>query len=185
MAAWVSKSTQDAERTAAILDGSALDGILDVGDQYGHGLTIGAATRGLLVAGQATDSPRLRSLGSDLARSLLVSGAVVWALKLSVDARRPNGGRYSFPSGHTAAAFAAAPVWARHGGWHAGLPAYALAAATGLARMEERRHYVADVLFGAALGLVAGFGVVDGRGPLGFLQHVSLSPGGLVISLGS
>ena len=138
------------------LDRSFLEGGLDLGDAYGDGLFIGAGTLAVVAAGQLTNSFPLKALGADLARSLLMSGSVVWALKIGVGARRPDGGPYSFPSGHTAAAFSVAPILYRHLGPGIGLPAYILAGLTGLARMEDRRHYLADVVFGAALGIAAG-----------------------------
>jgi membrane-associated phospholipid phosphatase len=81
---------------------------------------------------------------------------MTWALKVAVGAKRPDGGPYSFPSGHTATAFAAAPIVARRLGPVAGCAAYALAGLTGLARIEDRRHHVEDVLVGAAIGIIAG-----------------------------
>jgi len=182
-AALASKSFEDPEYMARALDGTPLDGVIDLGDRYGDGLTLGIGTVGLLLAGGASGDDHLAAAGSDMAHSLLLSGGIVWALKVTVDAKRPNGGKYSFPSGHTAAAFAAAPVVARHWGWKAGIPAYALAAATALARMEERRHYLADVLSGAAIGLVVGYAVVGGDGTAGFLSHVSAFPQGLGFSI--
>jgi membrane-associated phospholipid phosphatase len=182
-AAWVSKSFVNDEQIVGTLDGSPLDGVLDLGDRYGDGLTLAIGTAGLLLAGRASGDGWLSAAGGDLAHSLLWSGGIVWALKLGVDARRPNGGRYSFPSGHTAGAFAVAPVVAKHWGWKAGIPAYVLAVSTGFARMEERRHYSADVLFGAAIGLVVGYAVAGGDELPGLLEHISASPEGLGVSL--
>ncbi len=111
-----------------------------------------------------------------MSHSLLVSWGVVWALKVGVGAERPNGGRYSFPSGHTASAFAVAPILTEYYGWKVGVAAHALAVSTALARMEERRHYLADVLFGAAIGLAGGHEVVSDDGLPGFLNHITASP---------
>jgi hypothetical protein len=182
-AAWASKRFEDADRMAKTLDGSPFDGVMDFGDRYGDGVTLGAGTVGILLAGYAGGDEALTAFGKDLGRSLLFSWGTVWALKLTINAKRPNGGPYSFPSGHTATAFAAAPVIAKHWGWKAGIPAYAVAATTALARMEDRRHYLADVLFGAAVGLVAGSQVVGGEGLPGFLTHLFASPSRVGISI--
>jgi membrane-associated phospholipid phosphatase len=104
-----------------------------------------------------------------------LSSAVVWAIKPTVNATRPDGGRYSFPSGHTAAAFSVAPVIARHLGCKAGLAAYTVASLTGLARMEDRRHYLSDVLFGAAIGIAAGREVVRANGLRAVFSSLSVS----------
>jgi membrane-associated phospholipid phosphatase len=175
-AAWASKRFEDADRMARTLDGSPFDGFIDFGDRYGDGVTLGVGTLGVILAGHAGGDETLTAFGNDLGRALLLSWGGVWALKLTINARRPNGGPYSFPSGHTATAFAAAPVIAKHWGWRAGIPAYAVAASTALARMEDRRHYLADVLFGAAIGLVAGSQVVGGEGLPGFLSHLFAAP---------
>jgi len=179
---------------ARSLDGSPLEELIDIGDQYGDGLTMGIGTAGLLLTGRLLDNRTMSAAGSDLARSLLLSGAAVWALKLTINARRPSGGPYSFPSGHTASAFAAAPVIVRHWGWRAGAGALVLAAGTALGRMEDRRHYLADVLFGAAIGLAVGYeiaqgsaavrGETDGRGGFGgLLRAVTVRPQGIGLSL--
>ena len=72
--------------------------------------------------------------------------------------------------------FAAAPVLAHHFGPRVGVSAYVLAASTGLARMEERRHFVADVLFGAGIGLAAGHEVLAGSRVGTLLGHLSITP---------
>ncbi len=60
----------------------------------------------------------------------------------------------SFPSGHTSGIFAVATVIARqynHSKW---IPAgmYTIAALTGLSRVTEEKHWLGDVIAGAALG---------------------------------
>jgi membrane-associated phospholipid phosphatase len=65
-------------------------------------------------------------------------------------------GSWSFPSGHTATAFAAAVVV--QGTWpRCGALVYTLAALTGLSRIYVGVHYPGDVAFGAACGLVVGW----------------------------
>jgi len=76
---------------------------------------------------------------------------------------RPAGSGFSFPSGHTTAAFATATVLQQHFGWRLGAPAYVLAAYVGASRVEMKRHYLSDVAFAAALGVVAGRTVTIGR----------------------
>lgn len=62
---------------------------------------------------------------------------------------------YSFPSGHTAASFAAvgALFFAKSRGW---IPALILAVAIGFTRMYLYVHYPTDVLAGAVLGIFCG-----------------------------
>jgi hypothetical protein len=172
IAAAISWKVENAEEAARSLDRSWVDGVVDVGDRYGDGAALGAATLGMVLAGQLSGSPRLSAASADMTRSLLTSGALVWGIKVSVNRTRPGGGDYSFPSGHTAAAFSIAPVLTEHFGWKVGVPAYALAAATAAGRMEERRHYLSDVVFGAAIGIAAGYWAVSPGKPLRFLDRL-------------
>ncbi|MCC8057873.1 phosphatase PAP2 family protein [Cloacibacillus sp.] len=63
---------------------------------------------------------------------------------------------YSFPSGHTAASFAAASaLYFRRSGWW--IPAGLLAALIALSRLYLYVHFPTDVLGGAALGILSGW----------------------------
>lgn len=179
-AALLSKSFENADKAARALDGGSFEGLIDMGDRYGDGIILGAAAMGFLAVGNMSGDQRLSATGRDLSRSLLMTWGTVWALKLAINAERLNGGNYSFPSGHTATAFAAAPVLAKHWGWKVGVPAYVLAVGTGLGRMEERRHYLSDVLFGAAIGFVMGREIVSFGGEDAD-DGVSISPGGVSV----
>lgn len=64
---------------------------------------------------------------------------------------------YSFPSGDTATAFAVAAVFLVFLSRRWGRVTVLLAAAVGLMRMLQMKHYFSDVLAGAALGLLCGY----------------------------
>jgi len=82
--------------------------------------------------------------------------------KSVITEERPDkSGDDSFPSNHTAGAFAAATTLNLRYGWQVGLPAYGLAALVGVGRVEADKHYWKDVLAGAALGSVAGWLFTD------------------------
>lgn len=153
----------DEDRIAHKLDHFPFEGAIDAADLYGSGVTMGAASLGLLAVGRATGNARLYAVGKDLSSSMLLTWSAVWALKLT-NAKRPNGGAYSFPSGHTATAFAAAPVLGKHFGPKATYAAYAMGILTGLGRMEDKKHYLADVLAGAGIGLVVSRELTGGNG---------------------
>ncbi|MCG2613798.1 phosphatase PAP2 family protein [Terrimonas sp. NA20] len=72
---------------------------------------------------------------------------------------RPDGSdRFSFPSGHTAQAFATATFlsmeYKDRWPW---MPyaAYGMASSVGMMRMANNRHYISDVLLGAGIGILA------------------------------
>lgn len=90
--------------------------------------------------------------------SVILTQLVVIALKLTTGVLRPDETNYfSFPSGHTTAAFMAATLlYKEYGfkGYWVGLVAYAAAIVTGFTRILNNRHWLFDVIVGAALGIV-------------------------------
>jgi hypothetical protein len=111
------------------------------------------ATYGL---GRAFKNDCVAAVGGELVRAQLISQLLTYGIKGTVQRSRPEGGGFSFPSGHTTAAFASATVLQRHFGWKVGLPAYGAATYVAASRVQGKRHYLSDVAFGAALGVVAG-----------------------------
>ena len=128
--------------------------------------------------GRITDSPRIASVGADLIQAQVVAEATTFALKLAVGRTRPDGSARSFPSGHAAVTFASATVLQRHFGWKVGIPAYAVASYVAASRVQMKRHYLSDVAFGAALGIVAGRTLTIGRGDARFAVEPMAAPGG-------
>jgi hypothetical protein len=92
-----------------------------------------------------------------LIKSGVVSRVAVEGLKFAVDKDRPDGsGDDSFPSGHTADSFASATFIQQRYGWQWGIPAYIGATFVGYSRVKSDKHYLEDVLAGAAIGILAG-----------------------------
>ena len=155
---------------------------------FSAGQTIGAATTQLAGAfatysiGRMIGNPKVATLGADLVRAQFVSQAMTQTIKFSVGRTRPDGTSLSFPSGHSASAFATAAVLQRHLGWKAGIPAYGLAAYVAASRIQVQRHYLSDVAFGAAIGMIAGRTVTIGRGDARFAVSPAAAPGGAGIS---
>ncbi len=91
-----------------------------------------------------------------LAKAAVSSRVVVEGLKWAVDKPRPdNSGNDSFPSGHTNDAFMAATFIQKRYGSSWGIPAYLGAGFVAWSRVETDKHYVEDVLAGAAIGSLA------------------------------
>jgi membrane-associated phospholipid phosphatase len=122
-------------------------------------------------------------LGFDLIRAQIVDEVLVQALKFSVQRTRPNGGNYSFPSGHAAATFAFASVLERHLGYRFAWPTVLLASYVATSRLHDNVHYLSDVVFGAALGTSVGWTVVGRHGRSNFALEPSVGPGSVALTL--
>ena len=116
--------------------------------------------------------PKVRRTGATTALSLILNTLVVNVTLKPIIARvRPyevvEGLTYlgeamsdfSFPSGHSAAAFAVAVVMYLRLPKRWGVPALLLAAAIALSRLYVGVHYPTDVLAGAAIGALCAFAV--------------------------
>lgn len=91
--------------------------------------------------------------------SNLFANAAVFSLKNSTHTLRPDGSNYnSFPSGHTAEAFANAEFMRQEykdvSPWY-GLAGYAMATATGFLRIYNDKHWFNDVVAGAGFGMAS------------------------------
>jgi membrane-associated phospholipid phosphatase len=133
--------------------------------------------------GRLTGNARVARVGAHLLRAQIVSQTVTHSIKAVVKRTRPDGStQNSFPSGHASVSFASATVLQREFGWKIGLPAYAVASYIAMSRVEGRRHFASDVLFGAAIGVMAGrASTVDIAGKR-FLVAPSATRGGGAVS---
>ncbi len=135
-------------------------------------------------AGRLAGNDGLARMGLHEFEALMVGGAATGAIKYLAGRARPYRdpdhpydfqlGRgfestdfQSFPSGHTTSAFAMAAStaaelshWWPNGVWVAAPVLYFGAAAVGLSRMYDNKHWATDVMTGAAIGTFAGIKVV-------------------------
>jgi len=86
-------------------------------------------------------------------KSMGVSFVVTHGLKRLINKERPNGGDYSFPSGHTSAAFTGAAFIEKRYGYKLGVPTYLLAGYVGWSRINANKHDYWDVASGAIIGI--------------------------------
>jgi membrane-associated phospholipid phosphatase len=106
---------------------------------------------------------------------------LVQPTKFAVGRLRPDASNHqSFPSGHSAVTFAGATVLERHLGWRKSLLAYTVASYVAASRLHDNRHYLSDVIFGAAVGSVAGRSVVHHAADYWTFTPVNV-PGGIAI----
>jgi membrane-associated phospholipid phosphatase len=103
-------------------------------------------------------------LGFDLVRSTILSQAFVLGIKYAAQRDRPTGECCAFPSGHAATTFATASVLERHFGYRGAWPTLLAASYVGMSRLADNRHFLSDVVFGAALGIATGWTVVGRHG---------------------
>jgi membrane-associated phospholipid phosphatase len=148
------------------------------------GTAVGLWAIGRYVLAPAKDEPRANTvshLGLDLIRAQILSQALVQGIKYSVRRDRPTGECCAFPSGHAATAFALASVLERHLGYRASWPALAGATYVATSRLVDNRHFLSDVMFGAAVGMASGWTVVGRHGRESYaLQPVPIRGGAMI-----
>lgn len=151
------------------------------------GVALGLYVVGRLVVPQVvegeTATNKWSHLGFDLLRVQMVSQVLVQGIKYSVRRDRPTGECCAFPSGHATTAFAAAAVIERHLGYRFAWPTVLAASYVAASRLHDNRHYLSDVLFGAALGTATGWTVVGRHGRDSYALLPVPVTGGVAVSL--
>jgi membrane-associated phospholipid phosphatase len=161
----------------------ALSSTLAPGRHVGSMVAQSSVALATYVAGRAFDQPRVATLGAELVRAQIIAQAATQAVKFSIRRTRPDGTALSFPSGHTSSSFATATVLHSNFGWKVGAPAFTVATLIATSRVKDQRHYLSDVITGAAVGILAGRAVTVGRGAARFALSPMAAPGGVGISV--
>lgn len=141
-----------------------------------------ALSLGTYAFGRIFDEPKTSHLGMDLIQAQILTEILVEPLKFATRRERPDGSnRQSFPSGHAAVTFATATVIERHLGWRKSVLAYAIASYVAASRLHDNRHYLSDVIFGAAVGSIAGRTVVHHASDYWAVAPVAVPGGGVAL----
>ena len=149
----------------------------DIGDKLGNGFVLAGITGALLATSYSGDNQKFRAMSFSLAQGFIMTETIVHSIKAASDRHRPNReNEHSFPSGHTSSLFTYATVISHYYGGKAGIPAYSVATLVGLSRIEKHKHYVSDVIAGAALGYLIGRTVVKVTDRRATSKKMTLSP---------
>ena len=134
----------------------SLNNAMEPGHKYGAFSFQAIVGVSMYAGGWAAKKDRFATAGADIMRSQVLSQLYVQAIKYTAQRERPDGSNtQSFPSGHSASAFATAAVLQRHYGWKVGVPATLVAGYVATARVHDNKHYLSDVIFGGAMGIAA------------------------------
>lgn len=161
-----------------------------LGNKFGTGQLMFPALIGTWVASTAFGSDGVRTASGHALVAAATAGLAATALKWAIGRKRPSHGSdadhydgfefedSSFPSGHTAIAFGIASSLSRDikGPWD-DVALYGAASLTGLARMNDNKHWLSDVLAGATVGILAGKWATRAN------RRVTAGPGGVTVNL--
>jgi len=135
----------------------------DIGNIGGNGFTLAGISVATYIAGSVIEDEKIIATGKALIESQIVAAVMTSAIKVSTGRERPDGSgnRFtsSFPSGHASGSFALASTVDTMYGHKIGIPLYMFAGFVGYSRLSDNKHFLSDVLFGAALGTAVGSGV--------------------------
>jgi membrane-associated phospholipid phosphatase len=125
-------------------------------DNYGSTQAQMIGVAGLYGLSLFLQHERLHEFTVDVIHSIVIEIPITTGLKYAFNARRPDGDPRGFPSGHAASSFALAAALEKNFGLWAGLAGYTAAGLVSFHRIDDGRHHLSDVIFGAAIGYVVG-----------------------------
>ena len=174
----VSETTKDWDSG---LFGDFLDGANEAGS-----LIVPLIPTGIFLVSLATDDARFQDAAFTSLQALIYTNVISFTVKSFIGRARPTDGKgahhfdpfseldASFPSGHTATAFAILSPWAFY---YPHVVTYGLLVIGGgaaVARMQRQKHWLTDVLAGGALGVSMAYWL--SRKHQGRLSNRSVTP---------
>ena len=169
--------------------GTGSNSMARMGNRLGEWRFIVPALSAGYLAGAVTGSKDLKRVMFHAGAAALLATGVSSSIKYTIgrtrpdfagdpDQFRPFSGNNSFPSGHTAVAFAIATAIADEtdDSW-SDVALYGAATLTAMSRINDDRHWTSDVLVGGLIGHLSGKWVSRQMGP------VRVSPAGVTVNL--
>jgi len=147
-------------KSYAQIKGLLPDNISHIGDMYGgrwgHWILWSSILATSLVDGKKAEMSEKMEFST---LAMVTNGILTETMKRGFGRKRPNGSCCkSFPSGHTSHSFTIATIVNELYGDQMGIAAYCLAVLVATSRINDNKHYLSDVLFGAGLGTAVGRG---------------------------
>jgi membrane-associated phospholipid phosphatase len=123
---------------------------------------------GVFAASLATGDTRFQDAAFTSLQALAYANTINYTLKYTIGRVRPAGpggalefepfsGNNSFPSGHTATAFAVITPWVLYYPGPATYGLFALCTGTAVARLARDRHWTTDVVAGGTIGFLTAY----------------------------
>ena len=175
--------------TAQQRRGGMTNGIASVGNAFGDWRILAPALSAGYLAGEIAGSGEIKGTILRAGAAAALATGLSSGLKYSIGRNRPDiagtntefrpfSGSNSFPSGHTAAAFAIATAVADQttDGW-SDYVLYGAATITALSRINDNRHWTSDVLIGGLIGHFSAKWIGKQMGP------VRVAPTGVTVNL--
>lgn len=136
-----------------------MGGAKDVLDVMGRNYVLGGATLTAFTISKLVGAEKAALTSGTMLEAFSITMALTTGLKFATQRTRPDGSNdRSFPSGHASGAFAIATVAEVFHGPLYGVPAYLLASAIALSRIDSNKHFASDTVAGAVLGTLIGLG---------------------------
>ncbi|MBA3318690.1 MAG: phosphatase PAP2 family protein [Gemmatimonadales bacterium] len=158
--------------------GSSSNSMARIGNSFGEWHYVVPGLSAAFLVGQLTGSRDLKRVALHAGAAAALATGMTTTLKYTIgrgrphiagdpDQFRPFSGWNSFPSGHTAVAFALATSIADEtdDGW-SDVALYGAATLTAMARVNDDRHWTSDVLIGGLLGHLSAKWVSRQMGPV-------------------